>query len=247
MRAVRLQARYQPLLKTIPSFAQVAILALGGWMALRGDLTLGTFLAFSTYVAQFVAPARMLAGILTIGQQARAGVERIFQLLDLQPTIADRPGAPDLDGIRGEVELRGVSFGYTDGPRVLDGIELRVAPGERVALVGPSGSGKTTLVSLLARFHDPQEGAVLVDGRDVRDVTLRSLRRQIGYAFEDSFLFSDSVRANIAYGRPGASDDEVWRPPARHRPTSSSRRSRADFHSRLPTWFICSLTGFGST
>ncbi|HEX3588188.1 MAG TPA: ABC transporter ATP-binding protein [Pseudonocardiaceae bacterium] len=209
MRAVRLQSRYQPLLEAIPNIGQVAILALGGWLALRHDITLGTFLAFSTYVAQFAAPARQLAGVLTVGQQARAGVERIFQLLDLPPTISDRPDAVELPALRGEIRFDDVHFGYGDGEPVLRGIDLTVAPGERIAFVGPSGSGKSTLTTLVSRFHDPDSGTVLVDGHDVRAVTLRSLRRQIGVAFEDSFLFSESVRENIAYGRPDATDAEV--------------------------------------
>jgi ATP-binding cassette, subfamily B, bacterial len=208
MRAVRLQARYQPLLETIPSLAQVAILAFGGWLALHHDITIGTFLAFSSYVAQFVAPARQLAGILTIGQQARAGVERIFQLLDLPPAIVDAPDAHELPVLQGEITFKDVRFGYGEAP-VLRGVDLHVAPGERVAIVGPSGSGKSTITSLVSRFHDPDSGSVLVDGHDVREVTLHSLRRQIGVAFEDSFLFSETVRANIAYGRPDASDAEV--------------------------------------
>jgi ATP-binding cassette subfamily B protein len=209
MRAVRLQARFQPLLETIPALAQVAILALGGWMALRGDLSIGTFLAFSSYVAQFVAPARQLAGILTVGQQARAGVERIFQLLDMRPAIADAPDATELPALRGEIVFRDVQFGYDDAVPVLRGIDLHVTAGERVAIVGSSGSGKSTITALVSRFHDASSGQVLVDGHDVRTVTLHSLRRQIAVAFEDSFLFSDSVRDNIAYGRPEASDAEV--------------------------------------
>jgi ATP-binding cassette subfamily B protein len=141
MRATRLQARYQPLLESIPVLAQVAVLALGGWMALHGQISIGTFLAFSTYVGQFVAPARQLAGVLTVGQQARAGVERIFQLLDLEPRITDAPDAVDLPEVAGEIELRGVRFGYDEHP-VLDGLDLHVRAGERVALVGGSGSGK---------------------------------------------------------------------------------------------------------
>jgi ATP-binding cassette subfamily B protein len=208
MRATRLQAWYQPLLEAIPVLAQVAVLALGGWMALHDQISLGTFLAFSTYVGQFVAPARQLAGVLTVGQQARAGVERIFQLLDLRPQIADAADAADLPEVRGELELRGVRFAYDEHP-VLDGLDLRVAAGERVALVGASGSGKSTVTRLVHRLLDPDEGQVLIDGHDVRQATLHSLRRQVGAAFEESFLFSDTIAANIAYGRPDASREEI--------------------------------------
>jgi ATP-binding cassette subfamily B protein len=209
MRAVRLQAYYQPLLKAIPSIGQVAILAFGGWLALRHHITLGTFLAFSTYVAQFVAPARQFAGVITVAQQARAAVERIFQLLDLPPVITDAPDAVELPQLRGEIAFRDVHFGYGDGPPVLCGFNLHIASGERVAIVGPSGSGKSTLAMLLSRFHDPDSGSVVVDGHDVRTVTLKSLRRQVGVAFEESFLFSDTVGANIRYGRPSATDEET--------------------------------------
>jgi ATP-binding cassette subfamily B protein len=209
MRAVRLQSRYQPLLEAIPTLAQVAILALGGWLALRHQITLGTFLAFSTYVTQLIAPARQLAGILTVGQQARAGLERIFQLLDMPSAIADAPNAVDLPVVRGEITFSNVHFQYSDGASVLRGVDLRLAPGERVAIVGPSGSGKSTLAMLVSRFYDPTEGTVAVDGHDLRTVQLHSLRRQVGVVFEESFLFSDSVRANIAYGRPDATDEQI--------------------------------------
>jgi ATP-binding cassette, subfamily B, bacterial len=209
MRAVRLQSRYQPLLEAIPVFAQVAILALGGWLALHHQITLGTFLAFSTYVTQLMAPARQLAGVLTIGQQARAGLERIFQLLDLPPAIADAPDAIELPELRGDIRFSNVHFDYGDGDPVLHGVDLHIAAGERVAIVGPSGSGKSTLAMLVPRFYDPTQGAVLVDDHDVRGVKLRSLRRQVGVVFEDSFLFSDSVRANIAYGRPEATNEQI--------------------------------------
>jgi ATP-binding cassette subfamily B protein len=212
LRAVRLQARYQPLLQAIPTLGQVAILALGGWLALRGQLTLGTFLAFSTYVGQLLAPARQLAGVLTIGQQARAGVERIQQLLDLEPAVADRPDAvvlPPATGTGSAITFRDVHAGYGDGPDVLRGFDLHVAAGERVALVGPSGSGTSTATLLVPRCYDVRSGAVLVDGHDVRTLALDSLRGRVGIVFEESFLFSDSVRANIAYGRPDATDAEV--------------------------------------
>ncbi len=209
MRAVRLQSRYQPLLEAIPTIAQVAILALGGWMALHHEISLGTFLAFSTYVTSMMAPARQLAGVLTIGQQARAGLERIFQLLELKPAIADPPDAIELGELKGEVTFKNVHYHYAGGAPVLRGVDLTVKPGERVAIVGPSGSGKSTLAMLVPRFYDPTEGKVLVDGHSVKDVTLHSLRRQIGVVFEDSFLFSESVRSNIAYGRPEATDEEI--------------------------------------
>ncbi|WP_104088271.1 ABC transporter ATP-binding protein [Arthrobacter sp. GMC3] len=212
MRATRLQARYQPLLQAIPSLGQVAVLAVGGYLVLHQAITLGTFLAFSTYVAALMAPARQLAGLLTIGQQARAGLERIFQLLDLKPAIADAPNALELADVDGDIEFRNVRFAYagaSGGTRVLDGVSFHIAAGERVALVGPSGSGKSTATLLVSRFYDPQEGAVLVDGHDIRDLALASLRRRIGSVFEDSFLFSDTVRANIAYGCPEATDEQI--------------------------------------
>jgi ATP-binding cassette subfamily B protein len=209
MRAVRLTSRFQPLLQAIPALGQVGILAFGGWLALHGEISLGTFLAFTTYVGQLVSPTRQLAGLLAIGQQARAGVERIFQLLDLSPAIADAPDAVELPPLRGEIDFDAVAFGYDERRRILDGFDLHVRAGERVAIVGPSGSGKTTATMLVSRFYEPDRGAVLVDGHDVRGVALHSLRSQVGVVFEESFLFSDTVRANIAYGRPGASDAEI--------------------------------------
>jgi len=209
MRTVRLQSRYQPMLAMIPALGQVAILAFGGWLTLQHDITLGTFLAFSTYTAQLMAPARQLAGVLTVGQQARAGIERIFQLLDLAPTITDSPDSVGLPTGDGAISLKGVHFAYGQGAEVLAGIDLDIAPGERVAIVGPSGSGKTTLTMLVARFYDPQAGSVLVDGCDVARIALHALRRQVGVVFEESFLFCDSVRANIAYGRPDATRAQI--------------------------------------
>jgi ATP-binding cassette, subfamily B, bacterial len=209
MRAVRLQTRYQPIMEAIPSFGQVGILALGGWMALHHEISLGTFLAFSTYIVSLMSPARQLAGVLTIGQQARAGLERVFQLLDTPLDISDPPDPVVLPPLRGDIGFRDVHFGYRDGPPVLRGVDLEVHAGERLAIVGPSGSGKSTLAMLVARFHDPTSGTVTVDGVDVRRVALGSLRRQVGIVYEDSFLFSDSVRANIAYGRPHATLGQI--------------------------------------
>jgi len=209
MRLVRLQSRYQPVLQAIPVFGQVAILAFGGWMALRHTITLGTFMAFSTYIAQLVPPAGRLARLPIIAQQARAGAERIFQLIDMRPAITYAPDAIELPALRGEITFSGVHFSYKEGPEILRGLDLHIPAGSRVAIVGPSGCGKSTAVALVSRIYDPQQGAVFVDGYDVRDVTLHSLRSQVGVAFEESFLFSESVRDNIAYGCPGASDADI--------------------------------------
>ena len=209
LRLVRLQARFTAALQAIPSLAQVGVLALGGWLALHGHLTLGTFLAFSSYLVQLVAPVRMLSALFTVGQQARAGAERVLDVLDANAAVQERPDAVELPPGPGEVRFAGVRFGYARSQPVLDGLDLVVAPGEVVALVGSSGSGKSTVTALLPRFYDVAEGEVLLDGRDVRDLTLESLRRQVGVVFEDAFLFSDSVVANIAYGRPDATTDQI--------------------------------------
>ncbi|QXC63184.1 ABC transporter ATP-binding protein/permease [Aquihabitans sp. G128] len=209
VRAIRLQSRYQPVLQTLPSLAQVAVLALGGWLAIQGRISLGTFLAFSSYMGQLQAPSRMLAGLVTIGQQARAGVERVFELLESTAAVRSEPGAPELLVPEGRVEFDAVGFGYLRSEPVLDGFALTVEPGETMAVVGTSGSGKSTVALLLPRFYDLQSGTIRIDGTDIASVDLESLRRHIGLVFEDTFLFSDSIAANIAYGRPDATRDEV--------------------------------------
>ncbi|MEV6120003.1 ABC transporter ATP-binding protein [Streptomyces sp. NPDC052077] len=208
LRTIRLNATYTPALQAVPALGQVATLALGGWLAVRGHITLGTFVAFSTYLAQLVGPVRMLAMVLTVGQQARAGTERVLELIDTQPSIED--GAKDLPGdAPATVEFDDVSFGYSPDRPVLDGLSLEIRAGETLAVVGASGSGKSTVSLLLPRFYDVTRGAVLIGGHDVRELTQDSLRAAIGLVPEDSFLFSDTVRGNIAYGRPGAGDEEI--------------------------------------
>ncbi|MFJ4897048.1 ABC transporter ATP-binding protein [Streptomyces sp. NPDC088727] len=219
LRTIRLNSRYTPALQAVPALGQVAMLALGGWLATRGEITLGTFVAFSTYLAQLVGPVRMLAMVLTVGQQARAGVERVLELIDTEPSMRDGTKQLPTDA-RASVEFDDVRFGYTsdkdlgngaaDRP-VLDGFSLTIEPGETVAVVGASGSGKSTVSMLLPRFYDVTHGAVLVGGHDVRELTLDSLRAAIGLVPEDSFLFSDTIRANIAYGLPDATDEQIER------------------------------------
>ncbi|NJP76950.1 ABC transporter ATP-binding protein [Streptomyces telluris] len=240
LRTVRLNSRYTPALQAVPALGQVAMLALGGWMATRGQITLGTFVAFSTYLAQLVGPVRMLTMVLTVGQQARAGVERVLELVDTEPVVQERPGAAELPpDAPATVEFDDVTFGYDPARPVLDGFNLRLEPGETVAVVGASGSGKSTVSLLLPRFYDVTGGAVRVGGHDVRDLTLPSLRAAIGLVPEDSFLFSDSIRDNIAYGHPDATDEQI---------RAAARAAQADgFIGELPDGYDTAVGEQGLT
>lgn len=203
------QARYQPTLQALPTLGQVGVVGFGGWLAIRGDISTGTLLAFLTYLVQLVAPAKLLAVILAVAQQARAGSERILELLDSTPVVRNAADAVVAPRFASELTFEGVSFGYVRSEPVLSDFNWKVTAGTTVALVGASGSGKSTVALLVPRFYDVQEGAVRIDGLDLRNVTVDSLRSQIGVVFEESFLFSDSIGANIAYGRPDATDEEV--------------------------------------
>ncbi|GGJ88823.1 ABC transporter ATP-binding protein [Streptomyces camponoticapitis] len=238
LRTIKLNSRYTPALQAVPALGQVAMLALGGWLATRGQITLGTFVAFSTYLAQLVGPVRMLAMVLTVGQQARAGVERVLELIDTEPSIQD--GTKELPAdVEASVEFDDVTFSYEDGRTVLEGFSLEIRPGETVAVVGSSGSGKSTVSLLLPRFYDVTHGAVLVGGHDVRELTTESLRAAIGLVPEDSFLFSDTVRANIAYGKPDATDEEIER---------AVRAAQADrFIAELPAGYDTTVGEQGLT
>jgi ATP-binding cassette, subfamily B, bacterial len=209
VRAVRLMAKFSPALGAIPALGQVGVLALGGWLAIRGSITLGTFLAFASYLAQMVGPVRALTGLITIGQEARASVIRVFEVIDSRPVITEKPDAVVLPAGRHDIELDDLQFGYLPSQPVLRGLSLRVRPGETLAVVGTSGSGKSTISLLLPRFYDVRSGAVRVGGYDVRDLTLDSLRAAIGLVLEESFLFSDTVRNNIAYGRPDSTLEQI--------------------------------------
>ncbi|MGW1025266.1 ABC transporter ATP-binding protein [Streptomyces sp. NPDC002577] len=226
LRAVRVTSRYNPALQAVPALGQVAVLALGGWMALHGRVSLGTFLAFTTYLGSFVSPVRQVATVLTVWQQARAGAERVLEIVDEAPVINDAPDARELPDRSPALSWQDVTFGYGDGEPLLRGFTLDVRPGETVALIGPAGSGKSTAAALLPRFYDVPSGSVRVGGIDVRDLTLASLRSRIGFVFEQSLLLSDTVRANIAYGVPDATDEQI---------RAAARIARADeFIERLP-------------
>ncbi|MFD5829405.1 ABC transporter ATP-binding protein [Lentzea sp. NPDC060358] len=209
MRAAKLSSKPLATVTALPLLGQVAVLGLGGWLALHGQVTLGTFLAFTTYVANLVGPTRLLSSLMVSAQLARAGVERVYELIDSQPDVTDGPGEVP-SGPLG-VSFSGVTFGYARSEPVLRDFSISVEPGETLALVGTAGSGKSTVSLLLPRFYDVHSGAVRVGGADVRTLRLESLRGSVGVVFEEAFLFSDTVFANIAYGRPDASREEVER------------------------------------
>jgi ATP-binding cassette subfamily B protein len=226
MIATRLRAFYNPFLAFLPNLGLAVILLVGGRQVVNGSLTLGDFTAFYTYLLMLIGPMRMLGVALGMAQRATASGARLLEILDREPRVTAPPGAPDLPAGRGRVELRGVTFGFGDGPDVLRDISLAVEPGSTVALVGATGSGKTTLVQLLPRLYDPRSGTVSIDGADVRDVDVVSLRRAIAVVDDDPFLFSDTVAGNIAYARPDASPAEIER--------AAERAQAAGFISELP-------------
>ena len=209
MVSTRLRAFYSPFIGFLPQLGLAALLFVGGRQAINGDISIGDFVAFYGYVLMLTSPMRMLGIALGMAQRAVASGQRVFELLDREPRLVSAPGAPPLPRGAGRVEMRNVAFGYEEGGLVLSDIDLTVEAGRTVALVGPTGTGKTTLVMLIPRLYDVTHGAVLVDGVDVRSVDAASLRREVAVVSDDAFLFSASLRDNIAYARPEASEDEV--------------------------------------
>lgn len=189
------------------SFALVAFA--GGWMAVQGMITIGVIASFLNYSKQFARPINEIATQFNMIQSALAGSERVFEIMDERPEFEDNPGAPTLETVNGEVIFQEVTFGYNDAVPVLKNINLTAKPGQTIALVGPTGAGKTTIVNLLSRFYDVNKGAIYIDGKDIRTVQKDSLRTSLGVVLQDSYLFSETVRENIRYGRLDASDAEV--------------------------------------
>jgi ABC-type multidrug transport system fused ATPase/permease subunit len=211
MRTVHLNAAYFPSVELLSAVATAVILLYGGNQVLDEKVTIGVLASFVFYLQSFFDPIQSLSQLYTTYQAGMAALDKIFELLDEKPDLGDRPGARPLPRVRGQIEFDGVSFWYgeEDEAPALDDVSLLVPPGQTVALVGATGAGKSTLAKLVARFYDPQRGRVLIDGHDVREVTEHSLRSQLGVVPQESFLFSGTIRDNIAFGRPDATDDEV--------------------------------------
>jgi len=215
-----------PMFTTMSTITIAATALLGGWLSLRGIVTVGVIATFVVYIMNFFRPMRGIAMLYNHLQSAIAGAERIFEVLDADPTVPDSPDSQPLPNIKGSVEFHRVTFGYQSDKPVLINVSLSAQPGQTIALVGPTGAGKTTIINLLSRFYDVDEGAIVIDGQDIRSVKQDSIRSQLGIVLQDTFLFSGTVMENIRYGRLRASDDEV---------IDAARLANADwFIRRLP-------------
>ncbi|MGH2994977.1 MAG: ABC transporter ATP-binding protein [Gaiellaceae bacterium] len=206
---VVLNGLYFPFVDFLSGVATAIVLGYGGWLTSNGDVSVGTLFAFLLYLSNFFDPVQQLSQLYNTFLSAVAALDKIMDVMDEQPTVVDRAGAQPLPPIEGHVRFEGVRFGYAEGVEVLHGIDLDVPAGTTVALVGHTGAGKSTIAKLLARFYDPREGRITIDGHDLRDVTQESLRRQLGVVPQEGFLFAGTVRDNIAFGRPGAGAEEI--------------------------------------
>ena len=209
MVSVRLEAFYGPLMSFISTMGTVFLIWYGGMKVVNGSISLGEWTVFNTLIAQLIQPVRMFGWLVSMVQRASASGQRIFEILDTQSDVADAPGAQTLPPLQGHVRMENVSFSYDNRVFVLEEINLDIQPGQTIAILGSTGSGKSSLINLVPRFYDPQKGRILIDGHDLRDVTIDSLRRQIGIVLQETFLFNDSLRNNISYGRPSASLEEI--------------------------------------
>jgi ATP-binding cassette subfamily B protein len=235
-----IRAKYGPLSQNLTRVGPALLLLYGGHLVIEGDVTLGDIVAFNSYLLLMQVPFMMLGFLIMQAQRASASAQRILEVLDEEPDLDDAPDAVPLDDCLGDVEFRDVTFSYLDdGEPVLANLSLRLRPGETVALVGRTGSGKSTVARLIPRFYDVDEGAVLIDGTDVRGFTLKSLRANVGLVLDDSFLFSGTVRENIAFGRPDAPDEEII--------AAAQAAGAEDFIDRLPDGYDTVVGERGST
>ena len=227
LRALRLMATFHPFVEFASSLGTIVLIYFGGRLALSKTLPIADLVAFFLYLEMLYQPVRALSGVWESVQQALAGAERVNELLEEQPDMVEKPDAVRLSGrAQGAISFRNVNFHYVEGETVLDSIDLDIAPGSVVALVGPTGVGKTTLASLIPRFYDVCSGAITLDGHDVRDLALKSLRQQVSIVLQDVFLFNGSVRDNILFGKPDASEEEMLR--------ASQIANAHEFIARLP-------------
>ena len=208
-RTVVTNGLYFPFVDFLSTAATAIVVGYGGWLYFAGDVTLGTLLAFMLYLSNFFDPVQQLSQLYNTFLAAVAALDKIMDVIDEEPEVVDAPGAIDLPEIEGHVRFESLRFGYGDGPEVLHGLDLDVPAGTTVALVGHTGAGKSTIAKLLARFYEPRSGRITIDGIDLRTVSQRSLRRQLGIVPQEGFLFAGTVHDNIAFGRPGATRDEV--------------------------------------
>jgi ATP-binding cassette, subfamily B, bacterial len=221
-----IRGQWAPWVQNLPQLGLALVLLFGGWMVTLGRAPIGAIVAFNAYLLMLQAPFMMLGQLVMMGQRARASAERIFEILDEQPEITERPGSIDLVDVQGEVVFDHVRFGYGESTDILHDFHVTIQAGESVALVGRTGSGKSTVARLVARFYDVRDGAIRIDDHDVRDVTLPSLRANVGLVLDEPFLFSVSIRENIAYGRADATIDEI---------TSAAKAANAhEFIGQLP-------------
>jgi len=229
MQAAQLNSAFGPLIEILATVGVSIVIWYGGVLLQRGEITLGVVFAFLRYVGRFFMPIRDLSQVYNVWQAATVSIDRIFELLDTEPSVKDAPAAPALPPVRGHIKFENVTFGYTAELPVLHNINLDIPPGATVAIVGPTGAGKSSIINLLARFYDPTSGVITIDGHDLTSVTQRSLHEQVGMVLQDSFIFNGSVRDNIAYGRPDASQADIM--------AAAQDVNAHDFIMRLPAGY----------
>jgi ATP-binding cassette subfamily B protein len=222
----QIRGQWSPWVQNLPQLGLALVLFFGGWMVIDGHLGIGAILAFNAYLLMLQAPFMMLGQLVMMGQRAKASAERIFEILDENPDIVERPGAFDLVDVHGTIDFNHVDFTYANGVEILTDFDAHISAGETVAIVGTTGSGKSTVARLVTRFYDVTGGSITIDGSDLRDVTLPSLRENVGVVLDEPFLFSVSIRDNIAYGKPDATFEEI---------EAAARAANAhEFIERLP-------------